>query len=115
MSFAGRIIAGARDLLFGGPLGAPLDRTAHHIPTWHAHDDGESRDGDPRRRAAFTIAVIALGAMQEAYDRLVRASHLDLPIAQGLPPECIALATARVARINSAYARLAKGEMPPPA
>jgi DnaJ like chaperone protein len=39
----------------------------------------------------------------------VRASHPDLVIAQGLPPECIALATARVARINAAYDRLTKG------
>jgi DnaJ like chaperone protein len=242
MSFIGRIIAGARDLSFGGPLGALLDRAARHIPTWHAHGDGGSQDGDPRRRIAFTIAVIALGAkmaradgavtgdevaafrevfqvprgeedhvrlvfdlarkstagfesyarqigrlfasdhavledllgglfhiavadgrlcpdedaylrevarhfgfsaadytrirahhaaveegaedphdilgvgrdasssaIREAYHRLVRASHPDLVIAQGLPPECVALATARVARINAAYDRLAKG------
>src|SRR5215469_9443306 len=240
MSFVGRIIAGARDLSFGGPLGILLDRVAHHIPIWHAHGVGESRDGDPRRRVAFTIAVIALGAkmakadgsvtrdevaafsevfqippgeeehvrlvfdlarkssagfesyarqvgrlfatdravlenllgglfhialadgrlcsaedgylrevarhfgftageyarirahhvgvddesgedayailgvapdssagvIHDAYHRLVRESHPDLVIAQGLPPECIALATARVARINAAYDRL---------
>jgi DnaJ like chaperone protein len=248
MSFIGRIIAGARDLSFGGPLGALLERAARHIPSWHPHGDGESGDGDPRRRIAFTIAVIALGAkmaradgavtrdevaafrevfqvppgeeghvrlvfdlarkstagfesyarqigrlfandravledllgglfhialadgricptedaylrevaghfgfgasdyarirahhagveeeeraedphailgvsrdasagaIREAYHRLVRASHPDLVIAQGLPPECIALATARVARINAAYDRLAKGATPP--
>ena len=247
MSFVGRIIAGARDLSFGGPLGTLLDRVAHHIPTWHAHGVGESRDGDPRRRVAFTIAVIALGAkmaradgavtrdevaafrevfqvppgeedhvrlvfdlarkstagfdsyarqigrlfandqavledllcglfhialadgrvcpaedaylrdvarhfgfraddyarirahhvgaeeegsedprailgvgpdaslgtIREAYHRLVRESHPDLVIAQGLPPECIALATARLARINAAYDRLAKGGIYP--
>jgi DnaJ like chaperone protein len=247
MSFVGRIIAGARDLSFGGPLGALLERAARHIPSWHPHGDGESRDGDPRRRVAFTIAVIALGAkmaradgavtrdevaafrevfqvppgeedhvrlvfdlarkstagfesyarqvgrlfandravlenllgglfhialadgrvcsaedaylhevarhfgfstddyarirahhawveeeeaedphailgidrdaslgaIREAYHRLVRESHPDLVIAQGLPPECIALATARVARINAAYDRLAKGGSPP--
>jgi DnaJ like chaperone protein len=243
MSFIGRIITGARDLSFGGPLGGLLDRAARHIPTWHPHGDGGSQDGDPRRRIAFTIAVIALGAkmaradgavtrdevaafrevfqvpqgeedhvrlvfdlarkstagfesyarqigrlfasdqavledllgglfhialadgrvcpdedaylrevakhfgfgaddytrirahhvgveeegaedphlilgvgrnaspgaIREAYHRLVRASHPDLVIAQGLPPECIALATARVARINAAYDRLTKG------
>jgi DnaJ like chaperone protein len=242
MSFIGRIVAGARDLSFGGPLGALLDRAARHIPTWHSHGDG-GQDGDPRRRIAFTIAVIALGAkmaradgavtrdevaafrevfqvpqgeedhvrlvfdlarkstagfesyarqigrlfandqtvlenllgglfhialadgrvcpdedaylrevakhfgfsagdyirirahhvrveedgaedphvilgvgrdaslgaIREAYHRLVRASHPDLAMAQGLPPECIGLATARVARINAAYDRLAKG------
>jgi len=247
MSFVDRIIAGARDLSFGGPLGVLLERAAHHIPTWHAHGDRASADGDPRRHVAFTIAVIALGAkmaradgavtrdevaafrevfqvppgkedhvrlvfdlarkstagfesyarqvgrlfagdravledllgglfhialadgrvcpaedaylrevarhfgfcaddyvrirahhvgaevegvedprvilgvgrdasfgaVREAYHRLVLASHPDLVIAQGLPPECIALATARMARINAAYDRLAKGGMPP--
>jgi DnaJ like chaperone protein len=243
MSFIGCIIAGAGDLSFGGPLGALLDRGARHMPTWHLRGNGGSQDGDPRRRIAFTIAVIALGAkmaradgavtrdevaafrevfqvprgeedhvrlvfdlarkstagfesyarqvgllfasdqavledllgglfhialadgrvrpdedaylhevakhfgfsagdyarirahhvgveeeraedprvilgvgrdaslgaIREAYHRLVRASHPDLVIAQGLPPECIALATARVARINAAYDRLTKG------
>src|SRR5215469_18724562 len=243
MSFVGRIIAGARDLSFGGPLGILLDRVAHHIPIWHAHGVGESRDGDPRRRVAFTIAVIALGAkmaradgavtrdevaafrevfqvppgeedhvrlvfdlarkstagfesyacqvgrlfandravlenllgglfhialadgrifpaedaylrevaqhfgfdaadysriralhlptekdadedpygilgvlpdasagtIREAYHRLVCENHPDLVIAQGLPSECIALATARVARINAAYEKITKG------
>ena len=247
MSFFGHIIAGARELPFGGPLGALLERAARHVPSWHPHGDGESRDGDPRRRIAFTIAVIALGAkmarvdgavtrdevaafrevfqvppgeedhvrlvfdlarkstagfesyarqvgrlfandravlenlldglfhialadggvcpaedaylrevarhfgfsaadyarirahhvgpeeegaedphailgvepdaslgaIREAYHRLVRESHPDLVIAQGLPTECIALATARVARINAAYDRLAKRGMPP--
>src|SRR5262245_41590604 len=246
MSVVGRIIAGARDLSFGGPLGALLERASRHIPSRHPHGDGESRDGDPRRRVAFTIAVIAFGAkmaradgavtrdevaafrevfqvppgeedhvrlvfdlarkstagfesyarqigrlfandqavledllgglfhialadgrvcpaedaylhevarhfgfraddyarirahhvggeerggedprailgvgpdaslgtIREAYHRLVRESHPDLVIAQGLPPECIALATARVARINAAYDRLAKGGLP---
>ena len=71
MSFMGRIIAGARDLSFGGPLGALLDRTARHIPTWHPHGDGGSQDGDPRRRIAFTIAVIALGAKMARADGAV--------------------------------------------
>ena len=48
-------------------------------------------------------------AIHDAYRRLVRESHPDLVIAQGLPPECIALATTRVARINAAYDRLVKG------
>ena len=46
---------------------------------------------------------------REAYHCLVRASYPGRVIAQGLPPECIALAIARVARINAAYDRLAKG------
>jgi DnaJ like chaperone protein len=245
MSFVGRIIAGARELSFGGPLGALLARTARHIPSWQPHGNDESAEGDPRRRVAFTIAVIALGAkmaradgivtrdevaafgevfqvppgeedhvrvvfelarkstagfesyarqvgrlfatdravlenllgglfhialadgrifpaedaylrevarhfgfdaadyariralhveaeqngiedpyailgvspgatagtIREAYHHLVRESHPDLVIAQGLPPECIALATARIARINAAYDRIVKGGM----
>ena len=243
MSLVARIIAGARDLSFGGPLGALIDRAASHLPNWLSHAPGESAAGDPRRRVAFTIAVIALGAkmakadgavtrdevaafgevfqvppgeedhvrlvfdlarkstagfesyakqvgrlfagdravledllgglfhialadgrvcsaedeylrevarlfgfdaanytriralhvapshnldedpytilgimpdastgvIREAYRRLVRESHPDLVIAQGLPPECVALATARIARINAAYERIAKG------
>jgi DnaJ like chaperone protein len=242
MSFIGRIIAGARELPFGGPLGALLARAARHIPSWHPKGAGEIGDDDPRRRIAFTIAVIALGAkmatadgivtrdevaafgevfqvppgeekhvrlvfdlarkstagfesyarqvgrlfatdrvvlenllgglfhialadgrvfpaedaylrevarhfgfdaadyariwalhvgpaenagedpyailgvssgapagtIREAYHRLVRESHPDVVIAQGLPPECISLATARVARINAAYEQIAK-------
>ena len=50
-------------------------------------------------------------ALRIAYYRLVRESHPDLVIAQGLPPECIALATARAARINAAYDQLARGHV----
>jgi DnaJ like chaperone protein len=242
MSFVGRIIAGARELPFGGPLGSLLAGAARHIPHWLPHGHHENGEGDPRRRVAFTIAVIALGAkmasadgavtrdevaafgevfrvppgeeehvrlvfdlarksttgfesyarqvgrlfasdravledllgglfyialadgrlcsaedaylqevarhfgfdagdyariralhigpeagggedpyailgisastsavaVREAYHRLVRESHPDLLIAQGLPPECVALATARVARINAAYEQITK-------
>jgi DnaJ like chaperone protein len=248
MSLVGRIIAVAHDLPFGGPLGELLERVVRHFPHRRHHADGNGRDDDPRRRVAFTIAVIALGAkmaradgsvsrdeftafsevfqippgeedhvrlvfdlarkstagfesyarqvgrlfatdravlenllgglfhialadgrlcsaedaylrevaryfgftageyarirahhvgaeddndedayailgvapdaaagmIHESYRRLVRDSHPDLAIAQGLPPECIALATARAARINAAYDRLVKrGERPP--
>jgi DnaJ like chaperone protein len=243
MSFVGRIIAGARELPFGGPLGALLTRVGRHFPSWHAQGDTQPAD-DPRHHIAFTIAVIALGAkmatadgvvtrdevaafgevfqvppgeeehvrlvfdlarkstagfesyarqvgrlfandravlenllgglfhialadgrifpaenaylrevarhfgidaadyariralhvgtepqigedpfailgvlpdaaastIREAYHRLVRENHPDLVIAQGLPPECIALATARIARINAAYERITRAE-----
>ena len=242
MSFVGRIIAGARDLPFGGPLGTLLAGVARHIPNWLPYSQSDDMEGDPRRRIAFTIAVIALGAkmakadgavtrdevaafgevfqvppgeedhvrlvfdlarkstagfesyarqvgrlfaadravledllgglfhialadgrvcsaeddylrevarhfgfdaadyariralhggpsrdgledpyailgvlpgaafgtVREAYHRLVRESHPDLVIARGLPPECVALATARIARINAAYDQIAK-------
>jgi DnaJ like chaperone protein len=239
MSFVGRLIAGARELPFGGPLGALLSRTARHLPSWQ-QGDGQA-ESDPRRRIGFTIAVIALsakmaradgvvtrdeitafgdvfqvppgeeehvrlvfdlarkstagfesyarqvgrlfaadqavlenllgglfhialadgrvfaaedaylrevarhfgfdgadyariralhvgpdeepedpyailgirpgasaGAIRAAYHRLVRESHPDFVIAQGLPPECIALATARAARINAAYEQITR-------
>jgi DnaJ like chaperone protein len=54
-----------------------------------------------------------LGTIREAYHRLVRESHPDLVIAQGLPPECVTLATARIARINAAYDQIAKSEAHP--
>ena len=242
MSFVARIIAGARDLPFGGPLGNLLAGAVRLIPSWTPHIT--EPEGDPRRRVAFTIAAIALGAkmakadgdvtrdevaafgevfqvppgeeehvrlvfelarkstagfesyarqvgrlfandravledllgglfyialadgrvcsaedaylrevarqfgfeaaeyarirtlhvgaekdgiedpyvilgisreapagaIRAAYHRLVRESHPDLVIARGLPPECIALATSRLARINAAYDRIAKGE-----
>jgi DnaJ like chaperone protein len=240
MSFIGRIVASARELSFGGPLGALLERAADHIVHRHGHDPA---DADPRRRVAFTIAAIALGAkmaradgdvtrdevaafhevfqippgeeehvdlvfdlarksthgfesyarqvgrmfaadpivlehlldglfhialadgricpaedaylrevahhfgfdgagyarirahhaapdearsedayailgltpgaplgeIRVAYHRLVRETHPDLVMAQGLPAECVALATKKVARINAAYDRLARG------
>ncbi|MBV8935086.1 MAG: TerB family tellurite resistance protein [Alphaproteobacteria bacterium] len=242
MSFIGRLIASARDLPLGEPLGGLLARAARHIPHWIAYGRVDEAEGDPRRRIAFTIAVIALGAkmakadgavtrdevaafgevfqvppgeedhvrlvfdlarkstagfesyarqvgrlfateravledllgglfhialadgrlcsaendylhevarhfgfeaadyariralhagpsrdipedpyailgvlpgaafgtIREAYHRLVRESHPDLVMAQGLPPECVALATARIARINAAYDQIAK-------
>jgi DnaJ like chaperone protein len=43
-----------------------------------------------------------------AYHKLVRETHPDALMAQGLPPELLARATARVARINAAHDRLVK-------
>jgi len=45
----------------------------------------------------------------------VRETHPDLVVARGLPPECVALATARIARINAAYDSLAKDRSRAPA
>jgi DnaJ like chaperone protein len=47
-----------------------------------------------------------------AYRRLVRETHPDSLAAQGLPPENLAIATARIARINAAHDRLVKGAAP---
>lgn len=242
MSVIGRIVAHARELPFGGPLGALIEHAAHHLPHWLYGGEADGSGADPRRSVAFTIAVIALGAkmaradgavtddeiaafgevfqvppgeaehvrlvfdlarrstlgfetyarqigrmfaadravlenllgglfhialadgrlspaedaylaevarhfgfdardyarirahhaggaedgeedpfailglspdalpgeIHTAYRRLVRDSHPDLAIARGLPPECVALATARAARLNAAYDRLAR-------
>jgi DnaJ like chaperone protein len=55
-------------LSLGGPIGALLERIAHHLPHWHARGDHEHPTADPRRRVAFTIAVIALGAKMAKAD-----------------------------------------------
>src|SRR5262249_21018380 len=79
-----------------------------------AHYVGVEEPGVEDPHAILGVGKDAsLGVIREAYHRLVRESHPDLVIAQGLPPECIALATARLARINAAYDRLAKGGIYP--
>jgi len=69
-------------------------------------------DAEPDTEDAHAILGVAPGAapdeIRAAYHRLVRENHPDLLISQGLPPECVALATARVARINAAHDRLIK-------
>src|SRR5215472_18343716 len=71
MSLVGRIFAVAQDLPFGGPIGELLERVVRHLPHRRHHADGIGRDDDPRRRVAFTIAVIALGAKMARADGLV--------------------------------------------
>jgi DnaJ like chaperone protein len=71
MTVVGRVIAAARELSLGGPIGALLERIARHLPHWHAHGDGNGHATDPRRRIAFTIAVIALGAKMAQADGIV--------------------------------------------
>ena len=74
-----------------------------------AHHVGVEPDGWDDPYAILGVEPgAALAAIRDAYYQLVRESHPDLVIAQGLPPECIALATARIARINAAYDRLAR-------
>ena len=78
MSFVGRIIAGARDLSFGGPIGNLLAGAARLIPSWlPPYGHGEDANGDPRRRIAFTIAVIALGAKMAKADGVVTKAEVE--------------------------------------
>jgi DnaJ like chaperone protein len=62
---------------------------------------------DPRAILGVSAAASA-EEIRIAYHRLVRENHPDVLVSQGLPPECLALATARVARINAAHDRLTK-------
>jgi len=83
--------------------------TAGEYARIRAHYVMPDNDGGEDAYAILGVAQDASAeSIHEAYRRLVRDSHPDLAIAQGLPPECVALATARVARINAAYDRLAK-------
>ena len=71
MSFSGRIVAGARELSLGGPLGSLLGRAARCLPQSLVQRLHGSRSPDPRRSIAFTIAVIALGAKMAKADGTV--------------------------------------------
>jgi DnaJ like chaperone protein len=70
--------------------------------------------GAPAELAEDPHAILGVGAgasveeIRVAYHRLVRDNHPDRLMSQGLPPECLALATARIARINAAHDRLTK-------
>jgi len=74
--------------------------------------------GTPAEAAEDPLAILGLAAgaspdeIRIAYRRLVRENHPDLLVSQGLPPEFLARATARVARINAAHDRLIKGAAP---
>jgi DnaJ like chaperone protein len=70
MSFIGRMVGGALDRSFGGPLGTLLDVVADHIVHRHEHAQAAA-DAEPRRRVAFTIAAIALGAKMARVDGAV--------------------------------------------
>ena len=71
MSLIGRIVAAARELPLGGPLGSLLGRAARCLPQSLAQRVGGTRSPDPRRSIAFTIAVIALGAKMAKADGTV--------------------------------------------
>jgi DnaJ like chaperone protein len=71
MSLIGRIVAAARELPLGGPLGALLGRAARCVPRTLAKRVGGTRAPDPRGSIAFTIAVIALGAKMAKADGTV--------------------------------------------
>jgi len=124
MSIWGRLADAAAGLAEGAHLSGPvrglMGAFAGHIPH-HASDT------NAHHQIAFTIGVIALGAvksdpyevlgitpdidddtLKSHYHRLVLDNHPDKMIARGVPPEFVSLATKKVAAINAAYAELAK-------
>src|SRR5580700_10231778 len=72
--------------------------------------------GPPPEEDPHAILGVAASASPEeirvAYHRLVREHHPDTLVSQGLPPEILARATARIARINAAHDRLVKEAAP---
>jgi DnaJ like chaperone protein len=71
--------------------------------------------GAPHEEPDDPHAILGLAAdasadeIRVAYHRLVREHHPDALVSQGLPPELLERATARIARINAAHDRLVKG------
>jgi len=68
--------------------------------------------GPPPEDDPHSILGVATGASADeirvAYHRLVREHHPDALLSQGLPPEILERATARVAQINAAHDQLMK-------
>jgi DnaJ like chaperone protein len=88
--------------LFGlSPADYARIRATHGGPSHEEPEDPHAVLGVAADASADEIRV--------AYHRLVRETHPDTLIAQGLPPENLAIATARIARINAAHDRLVKG------
>ena len=73
--------------------------------------------GAPPEDDPHSILGVAAGASLDeiriAYHRLVHEHHPDVLISQGLPPEIMTRATARVARINAAHDQLLKEHAAP--
>ncbi len=72
MSIWGKIIGGAAGFAVGGPLGALLGGVAGHV-----YDKRPaSADSRPEKQAAFTIAVVALGAKLAKADGVVTKAEI---------------------------------------
>jgi DnaJ like chaperone protein len=80
-------------------------RATHGGPSHEEPDDPYAVLGVTPAASAEEIRV--------AYHRLVRETHPDALIAKGAPPENLAIATARIARINAAHDCLVKGTASP--
>ncbi|WP_181704102.1 TerB family tellurite resistance protein [Chthonobacter albigriseus] len=72
----------------------------------------EARHVRPDARNPYAVLGIPQGSTREdarrAYRKLVGENHPDRLMARGVPPECIRLATDRMARLNEAYETIEK-------
>jgi DnaJ like chaperone protein len=103
-------------------LCAAEDAYLHEVARLFGFDDASyariraTHCGTPPEDDPYAILGVAAGAsaheIRVAYRHLVRAHHPDALIAQGLPPEVLARASARIARINAAHDRLVKDAVP---
>ena len=71
MSLVCRVIAGARELSLGGPLGALLERVAACLPSGLRPSFADMRRRQPQNSVVFTIAAIALAAKMAKADGTV--------------------------------------------
>jgi len=118
---AGAVGGLSEDAHMSGPVRGLLGALAG------GHISRHDNDSSAQHQVAFTIGVIALGAvksdpyevlgiapdidddtLKSHYRKLVLDNHPDKMIARGVPPEFVSLATKKVAAINAAYAELAK-------
>ena len=105
--------------LADGALCAAEDRYLGEVARLFGFDDAAyvriraTHAGPPPEEEPHAILGLAAGASPDevrlAYHRLARETHPDTLMSQGLPPELLARATARIARINAAHDQLVKG------
>ncbi len=85
-----------------------------------AYHLGGSADSDGWQRIDDPYLILGVepdappAAIRARWRQLVRENHPDYVIARGLPPEFVAIATAKLARINAAYDRLKQDLGPEP-
>jgi DnaJ like chaperone protein len=77
MSIVSRIIAGARGLSLGGPLGALLERAARYLPSSLRPPVAEMGARRAQNSVAFTIAAIALAAKMAKADGTVSRDEVS--------------------------------------
>lgn len=73
------------------------------------HVDGADRPHDDPYRILGVAPTIGDEEVRAAYRKLVRENHPDVAMARGLPAEFVGIATQKLARINAAYDRVARG------